>query len=581
MSQRSHFATAVLGRDAELRQIEDWLGVARSVPGPGVASALLVIEGKPGIGKTTLWAEAIRRASGLGWQILSCRPVPSDAGLPYVGLADLVRSVPDELFGRLPQPQRRSLAVALLREEAGEGDLDPRAVGTGLITLLGAVAGDGQLMLAVDDAQWLDPASAGALAFALRRLEERRVAILAAIRVGEPGGGHGGAFAEVESALGQAGRQRLDVGPLSVAAVYQMFLQVLGMSFPRPVLVRIHRAAGGNPFYALEIAREIQRLSVPLAGQPLPIPDDHRELTLLRLRRLPRATRDLLAAVAAMPSASASDLDLEALAPAEVAGIVAVRPGGRVEFTHPLYGSALYSSLPEVTRRGLHRDLAERSASPEERARHLALAAVGPDEATAAELDRAAVAASARGAAEMAAELKELACRLTPLADQEARIRRDLELADRRYFAGDPNGARRTLEHWLGALAPGDDRAQILLELGSLHYVQGEPDASRALLSQALGEAHNTALRARIHSRIASGSDDADVAVEHTEAALALLDERDNPQLYSFALHTYAMFKLYAGRGADHAAIEKGMRLQQEAAGWETSPVSAFWAPEF
>jgi hypothetical protein len=489
VSQRSHFPTAVLGRDAELRQIEDWLRAARSVPEPAAATALLVIEGNPGIGKTTLWAEAIRRAPGLGWQVLSCRPVPSDAGMAHVGLADLVRAVPDEMFGTLPQPQRRSLAVALLRQEAGEGDLDPRAVGTGLTTLLGAVAGDGRLMLAVDDAQWLDPASAGALAFALRRLGERRVAMLAAIRVGEPGSGRGGAFAAVESALGHAVRQRLDVGPLSVAAVHQMFLQVLDMSFPRPVLVRIHRAAGGNPFYALEIAREIQRLSVPLAGQPLPIPGDHRDLALLRLRRLPRATRDLLAAVAAMPGASASDLDLEALAPAEVAGIVVVHPDGRVEFTHPLYGSALYSSLPEAARRSLHRDLAERSATPEERARHLALAAVGPDDATAAELDRAAAAASARGAAEMAVELKELACRLTPEADQEARIRRDLELAERRYFAGDPNGARRGLEHWVGALASGDDRAQVLLELGSLHYVQGEADAGRALMAQALGEA--------------------------------------------------------------------------------------------
>jgi DNA-binding CsgD family transcriptional regulator len=174
-------------------------------------------------------------------------------------------------------------------------------------------------------------------------------------------------------------------------------------------------------------------------------------------------------------------------------------------------------------------------------------------------------------------------CLMSCSADfrSRSRVRRDLDLADRRYFAGDPNGARRTLEHWLSALAPGDDRAQVLLELGSLHYVQGEADAGRALMSQALGEARNTALRARIHSRIGSASDDADVALEHSEAALALLDERENPQLYSFALHTYAMFKLHAGRGADHAAIEKGMRLQQEAAGWETSPVPAFWARNF
>jgi DNA-binding NarL/FixJ family response regulator len=539
-----------------------------------------VIEGEPGIGKTTLWAEAIRRARPLGWQVLSCRPVPSDAGLPHVGLADLLRPVPDEAFGKLPPPQRRALGVALLREEAGAGDLDPRAVGTGLAALLGVVAEGGPLLLAVDDAQWLDPASARSLAFALRRLGDRPVAALAAIRIEGPASQRGGAFAVVESSLGGEAR-RLEVGPLTVAAVHQMFRQALGTSFPRPVLASIHRAAGGNPFYALEIARELRRVGSPPPGRPLPIPDNHRDLALLRMRRLPRATRDVLAALAVTPGAAAGDLDLDALAAAERAGIAAVRPGGRVEFTHPLFGSALYSSLPEAERRRLHRELAGRAAVPEERARHLALAADGPDEATAAELDRAAAAARARGAADMAVELKELASRLTPASDGEARIRRSIELADLRYFAGDPTGARRELEHWLSALPAGEERAQVLLELGSMCWVQGDADAGRELMTRALGEARTRALRARIHSRIASGADDADVALEHGEAALALLDEREDPQIYSFVLHTVALFKLYAGRGADHAAIEKGMRLQREAAGWDVSPVPAFWARNF
>ena len=189
-----------------------------------------------------------------------------------------------------------------------------------------------------------------------------------------------------------------------------MFRHVLGASFPRPVLVRIHQAAGGNAFYALEIAREVGLQGLPAPGRPLPVPGDHRELALLRLRRLPRRTRDVLATVAAMPRPSAGDVDLEALAPAERAGIAAVRPDGLVEFSHPLFGSALYSSLPEAARRKLHRDLAGRAASLEERARHLALAADGPDRRTAQVLDEAAGAAGARGAADVAVELKELAC---------------------------------------------------------------------------------------------------------------------------------------------------------------------------
>ena len=567
-----------LGRDAELGRIEAWLAVGSGPAGPQL---VLVIEGEPGIGKTTLWAEATGRARDAGWHVLSCRPAASDAGLPHVGLADLLRSIPDDAFARLPAPQRRALGVALLREEAGGIDLDPRAVGTGLTALLRLVTGDGPLMLAVDDAQWLDPASARALAFALRRLDDTELRLVAAVRTEGPAGQRTGGFPAVESALDRQAITRIEVGPLTVAAIHQMFARTLGTSFARPVLVRIHRAAGGNPFYALEIGREMQRLGVPPPSQPLPVPGDHRDLALLRLKRLPRATRDVLARVAAMARPSTADLDLEALAPAEVAGIVRVHPGGRAEFSHPLFASALYSSLPEASRRRLHRDLAERAASPEERARHLALAADGPDEATAAALDEAASAAAAHGAADVAVELTELARNLTPPGDTATLVRRGTELAERRYFAGDPTGARHELERSLASLPAGEDRARVLLELGSLRWVQGESEQGQALMSQALGESATPALRARIHSRIAAQSDDADIAVAHGEAALALLAEDDDPLLYCFALQNLALFRLYSGRGADHAAVEKSMELQRDVAAWEMSTVPAFWARNF
>jgi DNA-binding CsgD family transcriptional regulator len=573
-------AAGALGRDTELGQVEAWLA-ADAAPGPAGPRLVLVIEGEPGIGKTTLWTEATGRARAAGQHVLSCRPAASDAGLPHSGLADLLRNVPDDAFARLPAPQRRALGVALLREEAGGIDLDPRAVGTGLTALLGLIAGDGPLMLAVDDAQWLDPASARALGFALRRLDDRQLRLVTTVRTEGPAGQRTGAFTAVEASLDRQAITRVEVGPLSVAAIHQMFAHTLGSSFARPVLVRIHRAAGGNPFYALEIGREVQRLGVPPPSQPLPIPGDHRDLVLLRLRRLPRATRDVLARVAAMARPSTADLDLDALAAAEVAGIVRVRPGGRVEFTHPLFASALYSSLPEAGRRGLHRDLAERATSPEERARHLALAADGPDEATAAALEKAAAAAAAHGAADVAVELTELARNLTPPGDTATLVRRETELADRRYFAGDPTGARRELDRSLASLPPGEDRARVLLELGSVLWVQGESEQGLALMSQALGEAETTALRAKIHTRISAQSDDADLAVEHGEAALALLDEDEDPLLYGFALHNLALFKLYSGRGADHAAIEKGMALQRDVAAWEMSTVPAFWARNF
>jgi hypothetical protein len=241
--------------------------------------------------------------------------------------------------------------VALLRREAGEGDLEPRVVGTGLTALLGVLAQDRPLLLAIDDAQWLDPASARSLAFALRRLACDRLRLVAAVRTEDGAGRRGGAFAAIEASLEAQALSRIPVGPLSVASIHQMFRQVLGASYPRPVLVRIHRAAGGNAFYALEIAREVRRQGVPAPGRPLPVPGDHRELALLRLRRLPRASREALTALAAMSRPAAREVDLEALAPAEVAGIVRVRSGELVEFTHPLFGSARYSSLPEAARR--------------------------------------------------------------------------------------------------------------------------------------------------------------------------------------------------------------------------------------
>jgi DNA-binding CsgD family transcriptional regulator len=572
----------VIGRAAELERLNAWLHSGKpGRPAPNAARTVLVIEGEPGIGKTTLWAEGVRQSRQEDRNVLVCRPRPSDAGLPNVGLTDLLRNVPDEAFANLPPPQRRPLEVATLRHDAGEGDLEPRAVGTALTALLGSLAQNGPVLLAVDDAQWLDPASARALAFALHRQDTHDVRLLAAVRIESGIPRQANAFASIESTLGRESVERLALGPLSVAAVHQLILEAFGKSFTRPVLMRVHQAAGGNPFYALEIAREVQRLGPLPPGRPLPVPKDHRDLALLRLSRLPRATRDVLAQIAAMSRPSTDDLDLEALAPAERAGIVRVLPGGRVDFTHPLFGSALYSSLPETTRRKLHQGLAAREGRLEERARHLALGAAGPDEASAEVLDRAAEAAGSRGAAEVAVELKELALRLTPPDNSKAVVQREIELASRRYFAGDAPGARQELERSLRSLPAGEDRAKVLLELASVSWNQQGGDAAVTLISQALDQAVTPSLRAQIHSRVSWITEDIEQGLEHAEAALALTSEQEDPIPYSFILHNVARLKYYAGRGADHEAIERGMRLQHEAAAWDLSVVPAFWARDF
>jgi DNA-binding NarL/FixJ family response regulator len=572
----------VIGRQAELLAVGAWMrsGSPNLHESLGLRTAL-VVEGEPGIGKTTIWEEGIRLARAHGCEVLSCRPRQSDAALSHVGLTDLLRSVPADAFLALPAPQRRAIEVATLRREAEGEELDSRAVGTGVTALLASLSEQAPLLVAVDDGQWLDPPSANALAFALHRLDDRNLRLLIAVRIESLPETRFGVLAAFESALGRDRMQRLTVGPLSVGAIHAVIVQVLGKSITRPMLVRIHQAAGGNPFYALEVASEIDRVGPVAPGQPLPVPSDRRDLAVLRLKRLPRATREALTRVAAMSRPSTRDIDMVALAPAERAGIVRVFSGGRVDFTHPLFGSALYASLPEATRRELHSQLAATEKDLEERARHLALAAAGPDGDSADVLDRAAVVAGSRGAPQAAVELTELALRLTPPEDARKVAQRKLELASRRYFAGDTPGARRELEGSLRELPPGEARAHVLLELGSVLWNQGDAEASSTLLRQALGEAHAPALQARIHTRISSMTDDFEVAAEHAEAALGLADEHEDPLVYSFALHNLARAKFYAGGGADHGAIEKGMLLQREEAGWEISTAPAFWARDF
>ena len=570
----------LVGRDAELSLIETWLLGAERGEAAG-HEPVLVVEGDPGIGKTTVLAEAIRRAGLLGWRVLACRPRPSDVGLSHLGLTDLLRPVDDEAIRELPPPQRRALLIATFRDEPDAEALDPLAVGIGLAGLLGAeAAARGPLLFAVDDLQWLDRASASALAFALSRVSGQPVRCLATVRLqgarrGSP------ALAAMDSNLGREGLRRIQIGPLSVAALHHILVSTLGRPVPRRLLVRIHSATGGNPFLALEIARELHRVGPPQPGRPLPVPPDQRDIALLRVRRLPQATRDLLAEVAVMSRPSTAVLDAVALAPAEQAGVVQVLPDGLIDFTHPLFGSALYASLPEATRRKIHRDVSARSADPEERARHLALAATGPDEEIATELDRAAETAGTRGAAGTVVELMQLAVQLTPPGDVATLMRRQIELADRQYFAGDPTAARAQLERCLASSPRGEPRAQALLALGSVIWSQGDVDRGLSLMTDALEDAESPSMRARIHSRLASMAEDTDLGVEHAEAALALIDAREDPLLYSFALHNAARYKLFAGLGADHDAVDLGMQLQREGAAWEVSVLPAYWALYF
>jgi tetratricopeptide (TPR) repeat protein len=548
----SAYALAVstlVGREPELAAIAEFLGASE-------AEAALAIVGEPGIGKTALWEQAVRLARELGACVLAARPAESEATLSFAGLTDLLAELDPGSFEDLPPPQRHALEVAVLRT-ASERPAERRLVGTALLSLLRALAAERLVVLAVDDAHWLDAPSAAALAFATRRLAGARVRVIVSLR------------SEAERAwLGTAGLdrrvRRLELGPLSVASLHRVIADRTGRSFPRPTLVRIAQVSGGNPLYALEIAQLLAKGGEQASGDPLPVPADLQELVVRRVEALPAETRAALVRVAALARPTTELVDLEALAPAEDAALIRVGLHGRVEFTHPLFASAVYTSAPRSLRREAHAALAEAVADPEERAHHLALACDGPDEQVAQTLEEAGQAARRRGAPDVAAHLTELALKLAPEDDPRAAERR-LELAEHLHLAGDFQRSADLLGALERELPPGDLRARALLLLAEIDFWRAGESAAIRLTEQAAGEATERSLRARCLAFVAMWAGTADVprAAEAARASLELLEEEDaDPGLLSLALGARVRADLFLGHGLDLEAAERALAAE-------------------
>jgi len=269
----------VIGREQELAAIE---GVVSSTEPTLLA---LVLEGEPGIGKTTLWRQGISAAGERGLQVLASRPVEAEIALPFAVLGDLLGEVSDAALARLPDPQREALEVALLRAGAKAGGLQRRAVALGVLGAIRVLAEDAPLVLAIDDVQWLDPPSADALAFAVRRLRDEPVGFLLARRAGTGEETR----VQLETALDADRLTRLVIGPLDVRSLDRLLRAQLGKQFLRPALVELQRVSGGNPFFALELGRALLTRDVsPEPGEPLPVPATLNELVRERLAALPR-----------------------------------------------------------------------------------------------------------------------------------------------------------------------------------------------------------------------------------------------------------------------------------------------------
>jgi DNA-binding CsgD family transcriptional regulator len=386
-----------------------------------------VVRGEPGVGKTALLEYLVERASGC--RVAHASAVESEMELAYAGVHQLLAPMLHRLE-RLPAPQRDALGTAF---GISPGSAPDRfLVGLATLSLLSEVAEEHPLVCLVDDEQWLDRASAQVLAFVARRLEVESVGLVFAARV--PSEELVGLPELVVEGLGEADARAL-----------------LAAALPGPLDAQIRdrlvAETGGNPLALLELPRELT--PAELAGgfalpDALPLSGRIEASFRRRLEALPAETRSLLLVAAADPvgdpmlmwrAAERLGIGTQAVIPAAEAGLLEV--GARVRFRHPLVRSAAYQSASLQERQQVHRALAEATdpeLDPDRRAWHRAHATPGPDEEVAAELERSAARAQARGGLAAAAAFLERAALLTP--DPDRRARRLLAAARAKRDAG-------------------------------------------------------------------------------------------------------------------------------------------------
>jgi DNA-binding CsgD family transcriptional regulator len=425
-----------------------------------------------------------------------------------------------------------------------------------------ALATKAPVLIAVDDVQWLDPSSARVLSFVVRRLEGERVRLLLTLRSGTVSEPLGLGRTSTTPAL-----DRLFVGPLDSEAMARLVRERTGQHLAHPILHRVQQVSDGNPFFALEIASALARGKArPEPGQPLPVPEDLKDLLSARLAALSPPVWDVLLVVASVGRAS-EDLVLAAaeetgagsaaLAAAERAGIIR-RSAGRIDFTHPLLGSSVYSGAMAQARRRTHERLAGLVDDPEERARHLALATPRPNGDVATALDRAAHHARSRGAPDAAAELSELARKLTPAEDSRAILRRNVEAAEHHFDAGDATRATTILEAAIASAPPDGNRATILFRLASISWL--DTPRVQGLAEQALAEAgDDPELVASIHEHLAWVGiyrGDLGYASTHARASVDVATGLHDPSIRSGALAAVGMVEFLLGRPAEEYMVE-------------------------
>jgi DNA-binding CsgD family transcriptional regulator len=443
-------------------------------------SRVTVLRGEAGVGKSALLGYLSGRVAG--WHVARAVGVESEMELDYAGLHQLCAHMLDHL-DRLPAPQRDALATVFGRSPGPAPDRF--LVGLATLTLLAEVAEQQPLACIVDDGQWLDHASAQILGFVARRLLAERIAVVCAARTG----------------IGDdilTGLPELPVGGLGDSDARALLLANVPGPIDAAVCDQIIMESHGNPLALLELPRTWNVAG--LAGgfglpSSQPVAGRIEQSYVRRLQLLPSDTQLLVVTAAAEPlgdpvllhrAAGTLGIDLAAAGPAQDGGLLEL--GGRVEFAHPLVRSAAYRSATAEDRRRVHRALADATAAetdPDRRAWHRARATLGPDEEVAAELERSAARAQARGGVAAAAAFLQRSAELT--VDPARRARRALAAAEASFQAGAFDGALQLAATAAAGPLDGFQRARIDLLRGHAGIASNYGNNAAPLLQAARG----------------------------------------------------------------------------------------------
>jgi DNA-binding CsgD family transcriptional regulator len=435
----------LVGRERERHALDGVIASVRSG-----RSAVLALIGEPGIGKTSLLSYVAESASDLA--LLRARGIESEMHLPFAGLYELLRPAL-HLIGRMPSPRAAALEGALALRPGTSGERF--AVGAATLSLLAIYAEEQPAMLLIDDAHLLDPSTAEALRFALRRLLGEPLGAVLAVREEEP------------SLLDDADLPTMHIGGLTRDAAGAL----LGALAPETV-DRLYRATAGNPLALTELARDTSRLATLSIDAPITVPVTISRAFARRAAALEPSARQLLVLATVDEAADLStleraarllDIDIGGLTAAAEAGLVRLRDG-RVEFRHPLARAAIYNTSPADVRRASHRAMARvlSDRDADRRAWHLAAAAVGTDRSASSALEQAAVRSRQRSAYGVASAAFETSARLAD--DDERRGRMLAAAAETAWLAGFADRAIALLDE----ARPLSERTDLLVQIDSL-----------------------------------------------------------------------------------------------------------------